>query len=122
MRQGLFGFRKPHTPAAAAATPAAAAAAAPSSSTPAAAAAVSIAAASPATANEAAAAESPAVPSSDPLAITHKVELNITQGGQLVGKVVLGLFGNTAPKTVQNVSQGIWFEPGVDRHAMGIYS
>jgi hypothetical protein len=57
--------------------------------------------------------EKAAVTPADPLAITHKAELNITSGGELVGKVVLGLFGNIAPKTVQNVSgqsgdQGGW--------------
>lgn len=35
-----------------------------------------------------------------------QVEFNVTTGGQLVGKIVVGLFGNTAPKTVQNVSRG----------------
>lgn len=40
----------------------------------------------------------------DPLASTHKAEMNITVDGKAAGKVVLGLFGNSAPKTVQNVS------------------
>jgi hypothetical protein len=49
----------------------------------------------------------------DPLAVTHKVEMNITVDGKPAGKVVLGLFGNTAPKTVQNVSLLLllrWYE------------
>jgi hypothetical protein len=40
----------------------------------------------------------------DPLAVTQKVEFNISIGGKPAGSVVLGMFGNAAPKTVQNVS------------------
>jgi hypothetical protein len=105
MRQGLFGGGLPKLPFQKHA------AAAGSSSAPAEAAAVSTAAAvKPAAVAAVAAAEAPApVPaagdaSGDPLAITHKAEFNVTAGGKLVGKVVVGLFGNIAPKTVQNVS------------------
>jgi cytoskeletal protein RodZ len=42
----------------------------------------------------------------DPLAVTQKVELNLTVGGKPAGSVVLGMFGNAAPKTVANVSAG----------------
>jgi biotin carboxyl carrier protein len=105
MRQGLFGgFRKhekqqQQQPAAAAEAGVATAAVSP--------------AAAAATAAGTAKDEKAAVTPADPLAITHKAELNITSGGELVGKVVLGLFGNIAPKTVQNVSgqsgdQGGW--------------
>jgi hypothetical protein len=40
----------------------------------------------------------------DPLAITHKAEMEVTVGGKPAGTVVFGLFGNAVPKTVQNVS------------------
>lgn len=101
MRQGLFGGGLPKLPfqkhAASGNTPAAAEAAAVSTA----------AAAKPAVAAVAATpAPAPAAGdgSADPLAITHKAEFNVTSGGKLVGKVVVGLFGNIAPKTVQNVS------------------
>jgi hypothetical protein len=42
----------------------------------------------------------------DPLAVTQKVEFNLTVGGKPAGSVVLGMFGNAAPKTVANVSAG----------------
>jgi peptidyl-prolyl cis-trans isomerase B (cyclophilin B) len=35
-------------------------------------------------------------------AITHKVYFDITQGGEPLGRVVLGLFGNSVPKTAEN--------------------
>jgi hypothetical protein len=96
MRQGLFGlpmpFHKHSAPAAVESIPAAAA-------TVSAASAAAPAAAAPAAGEGA----SPAA--TDPLAITHKAEFNVTTGGKLVGKVVVGLFGNMAPKTVQNVSK-----------------
>ncbi|WIA23099.1 hypothetical protein OEZ86_010004 [Tetradesmus obliquus] len=38
----------------------------------------------------------------DPLAVTQKVEFNISIGGKPAGSVILGMFGNAAPKTVQN--------------------
>ena len=34
--------------------------------------------------------------------VTKKVEFDIEIGGVKAGKIVLGLFGNTAPKTVTN--------------------
>ena len=34
--------------------------------------------------------------------VTRKVYFDIAIGGQLAGRIVLGLFGNTAPKTVTN--------------------
>lgn len=120
MRQGLFGEGGIHLPklpspfhkhggsgsnAAAAEIAAAAPAAA---ATPAAAAASTAAANTPvavASTQAAAPAQAPAGPvTSDPLSVTHKAEFNVTAGGKLIGKVVVGLFGNTAPKTVQNVS------------------
>lgn len=103
MRQGLFGGGLPKLPfqkhAASGNAPAAAEAAAVSTA----------AATKPALAAVAAAPAQVPVPaagdgSADPLAITHKAEFNVTSGGKLVGKVVVGLFGNIAPKTVQNVS------------------
>jgi hypothetical protein len=42
----------------------------------------------------------------DPLAVTQKVEFNLTIGGKPAGSVILGMFGNAAPKTVTNVSAG----------------
>lgn len=97
MRQGLFGGGLPKLPfqkhAAAADTAAVSTAAAAKP-------AVAAVAAAPAPAPVPAAGDV----SADPLAITHKAEFNVTSGGKLVGKVVVGLFGNIAPKTVQNVS------------------
>lgn len=40
----------------------------------------------------------------DPLSVTQKVELQLSIGGKPAGSVILGMFGNAAPKTVQNVS------------------
>lgn len=41
--------------------------------------------------------------SSAPLApITKKVFFDVSIGGQMTGRVVMGLFGNTVPKTVEN--------------------
>jgi len=34
--------------------------------------------------------------------VTRKVLFDVSVGGQPIGKIVLGLFGNTAPKTVTN--------------------
>ena len=34
--------------------------------------------------------------------VTRKVYFDIAVGGQRAGRIVLGLFGNTAPKTVTN--------------------
>ena len=34
--------------------------------------------------------------------VTRKVVFDISVGGQPLGRIVLGLFGNTAPKTVTN--------------------
>ena len=34
--------------------------------------------------------------------VTRKVFFDVSVGGQPIGKIVLGLFGNTAPKTVTN--------------------
>lgn len=34
--------------------------------------------------------------------VTRKVFFDVSIGGQPVGRIVLGLFGNTAPKTVTN--------------------
>lgn len=34
--------------------------------------------------------------------VTRKVFFDVSVGGQPFGKIVLGLFGNTAPKTVTN--------------------
>lgn len=85
MRTGLFGLLKHATAGGSGAS--VASGKAPST--------VSVAAAAPA--------QVP-VANTDPLAITHKAEFNVTTGGVLVGKVVLGLFGNIAPQTVQNVS------------------
>lgn len=104
MRQGLFNFRKhgnngPSNSGNGAAVSAAA--------IPAATAAAAAPAATAAAAGGGEGAGDGALGAMDPLAITHKVEFNVTTGDKLVGKVVLGLFGNTAPKTVQNVSDGI---------------
>ena len=38
----------------------------------------------------------------DDATVTKKVEFDIEIGGSKAGKIVLGLFGNTAPKTVTN--------------------
>jgi hypothetical protein len=51
----------------------------------------------------------------DPLAVTQKVEFNISVGGKPAGSVVLGMFGNAAPKTVQNVSAGAAAGSGLER-------
>lgn len=34
--------------------------------------------------------------------VTRKVFFDVSMGGQPIGKIMLGLFGNTAPKTVTN--------------------
>ena len=34
--------------------------------------------------------------------VTRKVFFDVSLGGQPIGKIVLGVFGNTAPKTVAN--------------------
>lgn len=34
--------------------------------------------------------------------VTRKVFFDVSVGGQPIGKIVLGLFGNTVPKTVTN--------------------
>lgn len=34
--------------------------------------------------------------------VTRKVFFDVSEGGQPIGRIVLGLFGNTAPKTVTN--------------------
>jgi cyclophilin family peptidyl-prolyl cis-trans isomerase len=34
--------------------------------------------------------------------VTHKVYLDVTQGGQPLGRIVVGLFGEVVPKTVEN--------------------
>lgn len=34
--------------------------------------------------------------------VTRKVFFDVSVGGQPLGRIVLGLFGNTAPKTVTN--------------------
>lgn len=34
--------------------------------------------------------------------VTRKVFFDVSVGGQPIGRIVLGLFGNTAPKTVTN--------------------
>lgn len=100
MRQGFFGFLNKYS-----GSNGGAAAAGGSSSNPAG---VSIAAI-PAAADDASAGPAAGgAAGGDPLAITHKAEFNVTSGGKLVGKVVLGLFGNTAPKAVQNVSGKWW--------------
>jgi len=42
--------------------------------------------------------------------VTHKVTFDINQGNNHLGKVVIGLFGRTVPKTVKNfyeIAQGI---------------
>lgn len=38
----------------------------------------------------------------DDALVTKKVEFDIEIGGAKVGKIVLGVFGNAAPKTVTN--------------------
>lgn len=38
----------------------------------------------------------------DDATVTKKVEFDVEIGGYKAGKIILGLFGNTAPKTVTN--------------------
>jgi len=107
MRQGLFGFRK-HGSTGSSSSGSSNGAAVSVAAIPAATAAAAAPAATAAAGGGDGAGAGAVVGAMDPLAITHKVEFNVTSGDKLVGKVVLGLFGNTAPKTVQNVSDGIW--------------
>lgn len=101
MRQGLFGFRK-HGSTGSSSSGSSNGAAVSVAAIPAATAAAAAPAATAAAGGGDGAGAGAVVGAMDPLAITHKVEFNVTSGDKLVGKVVLGLFGNTAPKTVQN--------------------
>ena len=41
-------------------------------------------------------------PQNSPLMVTKKVWFNVAQGGRPMGRIVIGVFGNTVPKTVAN--------------------
>ena len=51
------------------------------------------------------------VASKDDLLITEKVFLDLTVGERKIGRVVIGLFGKTAPKTVRNFMAYCTHEP-----------
>jgi peptidyl-prolyl cis-trans isomerase B (cyclophilin B) len=44
----------------------------------------------------------PGVQAKDDKEVTNKVAFDITIGGEAVGRIVIGLFGKTVPKTVEN--------------------